>query len=87
MSTYVGEGFKDKCPDCGLYPCELEPYWAWEAEYRPLLGGTARWEGFSFIMKDLLARKAPVGLMKKRRKMSLMRMKERMTARMMRKIQ
>lgn len=28
----------------------------WEAEFQPLLGSTARWEGFSFIAKDQLER-------------------------------
>src|SRR5579883_200234 len=35
-------------------------YEEWEAEFRPLLGHTARWEGFSYIVRDQLEREAPV---------------------------
>jgi len=34
----------------------IDPYDQWEAEFKPLLGSTPRWEGFSYIVKDLLAR-------------------------------
>ena len=41
---------------------ELEPlpslYDRWETEFRPLLGHTGRWEGFSYIAKDQLERDA-----------------------------
>lgn len=33
---------------------------AWETEFKPLLGKTKRWEGFSLIVEDLLARPKPV---------------------------
>ena len=43
---------------------ELEPlpslYDRWEAEFRPLLGHTGRWEGLSYIAKDQLERTRPV---------------------------
>lgn len=32
----------------------------WEAEFKPLLGHTARWEGFSYIVRDQLERPYPV---------------------------
>lgn len=34
----------------------LSPYDQWEADFKPLLGDTGRWEGFSFIAKDQLER-------------------------------
>jgi hypothetical protein len=32
----------------------------WEAEFRPLLGDTARWKAFSYIVRDQLERPYPV---------------------------
>lgn len=34
-------------------------YDQWEAEFKPLLGSTARWEGFRYIVRDQLERQWP----------------------------
>jgi hypothetical protein len=41
-------------------PDRLELYYEWEAEFRPLLGSTARWTGFCYLMRYLLGRERPV---------------------------
>lgn len=41
---------------------EVSLYDQWEAEFKPLLGKTGRWEGFCYIVKDLLSREKPVML-------------------------
>lgn len=38
----------------------LDLYAEWEAEFKPLLGYTSRWEGFSYIVRDQLLRERPV---------------------------
>lgn len=35
-------------------------YAQWESEFKPLLGSTARWEGFCYIVRDQLERERPV---------------------------
>jgi len=35
-------------------------YGQWESEFKPLLGSTARWDGFCYLVRDLLEREKPV---------------------------
>lgn len=42
-----------------LNPAGIDLYEQWEAEFRPVLGGTLRWEGFRYLMRDQLERERP----------------------------
>lgn len=46
------------CPEPA--PLIFTVFEQWQAEFKPLLGATARWEGFCYIMRDLLERPKPV---------------------------
>lgn len=56
-------------PPCQLcYPADLtaptpisksDLFEQWQAEFKPLLGDTARWDGFCYILRDQLSREHP----------------------------
>src|SRR5260370_366332 len=60
-SVYVFAGESRMSAIAPLYsPKELNDdlYAIWEDEFKPLLGSTARWPGFCYIVKDQLERES-----------------------------